>query len=349
MVRNLDGEGAQPATSNGKCLCCHATGGTSAAAARGERFWIGDGVGCESCHGQAEHWLAEHYRWPENFTAAQKTQAGMKDLTDLTERAKVCVACHVGTADGDVNHDLIAAGHPRLNFEFSGFLAIYPRHWPARQEDEARVWAVGQAESAAAALRLLAARADDTRKPWPEFAEYNCYACHKDLTAELPAGRSTPAGSLPWGTWYFALSRELVQPGQGLAQLRKAMQSAASDREAVAQRARELAVVFEGWPAKTPRPTSEWARRLMAELTADAPAKAGIGWDEACQTYLALAALNPYKADGNNRVRDELQKMGAELRGSFEPGFDSPRRFGSVARPHFAEHLKALREALRQD
>src|SRR4051812_33503911 len=55
MVQNLYGAGARPATETTLCLKCHATGDGDTRPARvGPRFYLGDGVGCESCHGPAE-------------------------------------------------------------------------------------------------------------------------------------------------------------------------------------------------------------------------------------------------------------------------------------------------------
>ena len=33
-----------------------------------------------------------------------------------------------------MNHDLVAAGHPRLNFEYASYLAAYPKHWKEPHE-----------------------------------------------------------------------------------------------------------------------------------------------------------------------------------------------------------------------
>src|SRR5207253_2017930 len=96
--------------------------------------------------------------------------------------------CHVGgpSEDGrpprDVDHDLIAAGHPRLEFEFSGSLANLPAHWSekgrnAAPDFPARAWAIGQVASAGAALELLGDRARAAEQQsgrWPEFSEYDC-------------------------------------------------------------------------------------------------------------------------------------------------------------------------------
>src|SRR5262249_33878055 len=133
-------------------------------------------------------------------SVAEKKALGMRPTKDLLERADACAKCHVGAADREVNHDLIAAGHPRLNFEFGTYLANRPKHWQekgdnARTDFEARVWTVGQIASLHAALDLLEARAaaahggkkdapPGERPVWPEFSEYDCFACHHSLRDE---------------------------------------------------------------------------------------------------------------------------------------------------------------------
>src|SRR5262249_29449111 len=131
---------------------------------------------------------------------------------DVLQRARLCADCHVGGPEREVNHDLLAAGHPRLNFEFSSFQAIYPQHWcdrddRARYPDfEARSWAVGQVVSAQTALNLLAYRANNKKAPWPEFAENNCYSCHHDLRGRLGRGQNLDLGPgvLTLNDWYYA-------------------------------------------------------------------------------------------------------------------------------------------------
>src|SRR5207247_8943586 len=90
-----------------------------------------------------------------------------------------------------------------------------------RPDFEARAWLIGQLVSARAALRLLEARAvaaaqaekqlkEDPRAEvklaWPEFAEYDCFACHHGLQPpprwrQLRGFPGRRAGALPWGTW----------------------------------------------------------------------------------------------------------------------------------------------------
>lgn len=234
------------------CLACHSL----AASGKMTAGLFGDGVSCEACHGPAEDWLAEHVteRW-EGLTAEQKGRRGMNDTGDLATRAQLCAGCHVGAAasDGrpprDVNHDLIAAGHPRLNFEFTAYLQNMPPHWdesadrqrrrytaedksPTYDNFEARAWAIGQAATAGAALELLASRAsaaqassddkdDGHRAPWPEFSELACFDCHHDLQdsksrQEKVAQGSGSNGLYDWGTWHYPLMEMLANGRLGV-------------------------------------------------------------------------------------------------------------------------------------
>jgi hypothetical protein len=240
------------ATKAQRCLACHSLsiGGTHAGAAPGASAdaLLADGVGCEACHGPAEKYLAEHTlnRWHKPGDPKFDPSFGMTDTANIAPRAAICAGCHVGQPDAegrpwrDVNHDLIAAGHPRLNFEFSAYIANLPPHWNVKREperfDELHSWIAGQLVSADAALKLLQCRAaaapasqtasDRTFVPgtWPELSEYDCFSCHHDLrgsswrqaysrstAATLPTDRpKPPSGSPGWGTWYFQGPRILA-------------------------------------------------------------------------------------------------------------------------------------------
>src|SRR6476660_5000791 len=99
-----------------------------------------EGVGCEACHGNASSWYGPHTgdTWSAANRPALYQTHGMHKLYDVGERALVCAGCHVGApADEkrgypvprDMNHDMIAAGHPRLNFDFADYQRRLPPHW----------------------------------------------------------------------------------------------------------------------------------------------------------------------------------------------------------------------------
>src|SRR5205809_4444042 len=121
MIEALRDPQALPAERNVLCIKCHVHPSAAAVPAPA-RLRLVDGVACENCHGPAEKWRSPHARpdWKAK-SKEEKIALGMQPLKDLLDRAKACVPCHVGSAAADVNHDLIAAGHPRLNFELASY------------------------------------------------------------------------------------------------------------------------------------------------------------------------------------------------------------------------------------
>ena len=45
----------------------------------------------------------------------------MYDTRDLVQRTEKCLACHLGTQEKFVDHEMIAAGHPDLYFSWTLF------------------------------------------------------------------------------------------------------------------------------------------------------------------------------------------------------------------------------------
>jgi len=323
-----------------------------------------EGVGCESCHGPAERWRTAHYLpdWAQK-SDSEKEALGMRPTKDLVARAKLCAECHIGTARYEVNHDLIAAGHPRLNFEFSAYLANMPSHWReqganARADFPARSWAVGQVISARAALELLEARARSardakTQKPWPEFAEYDCFACHHDLRDDTERqksvfGKRTP-GSYPWGTWYYTLLPEIArqQPNaarakvtDSLRELQALMARPYPDPVAVANLARTTHAQLDHCVKAADAPLSRASlESLLSGFSHDKFRSEATDWDGCTQLYLAIVPL--YQASQGMRGLPENGEVLAELAGlrsklQFHSGFNSPGNF------HSQDFLKEL-------
>ena len=113
-----------------KCLVCHALNVRSDQ--RAQTFQsIDDGVSCESCHGPAVGWLGQHTL--KNWSHEQSLNLGMYDTRDLSKRTARCLTCHLGTPEKEVDHIMIAAGHPDLTFELESFSSVMPRHWRPAQ------------------------------------------------------------------------------------------------------------------------------------------------------------------------------------------------------------------------
>lgn len=356
-----------PAQENPRCLACHVTTGTLAASpavAGAERDF---GVGCESCHGPASKWLDNHTSktWHDK-QVAEKRAYGMTPPGEWRDFARRCTGCHVGApADGttaplrDVNHDLIAAGHPRLTFELSVYLANMPRHWSqlvtASQPNDAGLWALGQLASAEAGLALLADRAAgaDKGRPWPELSEYDCFACHHDLTQPdwRQSAHADRPGSLRWGDWQFTMVQLLAAKEPALE--RALAPGLTSVREQMHQPYSEAAKI-SGVAGETARALT----RFLAEVRLDFDTKrvrqlSGSvleegtrlrSWDSVEQCYLALAAFNQVQRDqAAAKVLDDMAQLlafPAEL-----AVFNSPKRFNPT---EFAKRVRLLQTLPRQ-
>jgi hypothetical protein len=220
-----------------RCISCHLTATPADIASNSplDQRLVGEGVSCESCHGPAGAWGDAHvlktWEGPSRFEAA----TGMLDTESMLGRAEGCVRCHVGsrTADGivrDMNHDLIAAGHPALRFDLETYNENMPHHWDESSEVEKlfnassiKLRSVGRSVALAAAAKLSSERAAASKStrvseltaPWPELGEFDCFACHQTLRAlhyrdpmksDGKAKLSLSNGLPLWNSWFTALA-----------------------------------------------------------------------------------------------------------------------------------------------
>lgn len=348
LDRLAGGDADRRAKALTNCLACHATQVTAPSA--GEPFF--EAVGCEACHGPAEGYRERHYQ--RGWNAELATQFGMANTDNLTVRAAQCATCHIGAPDREVNHDLIAAGHPALKFEMAAYYDLLPKHWNDRRERattpsfEVQLWKAGQQATRAAALELLEARlaratvleagneahaalSHPVAPVWPELAEYDCFACHHDLTGKARLWDADRGPALPrWNPWYFP-----DRSDETLAPLASAMSDAL--RGSVA-------------PAQAEARTARQAIERMPAAAFD-PEQAAQQWDQAVQAYLLLAArhraLQDEAARGargpvDRQLAADLRKLRSLL--AFPDGYDSPRSSASPAR--LAELLESLQQRL---
>jgi hypothetical protein len=154
-------------------------------------------VGCEACHGPGEKWLDSHFQGPLSLRQAID-RFGLVDSKPLLTRARMCAVCHVGASDRDMNHDIIAAGHPALYFDMAAYHESYPKHWresePTSSTFRAQLWVAGQIAKADAEFELMVARASGhlPQSVWPEFAQYQCTSCHRSLDSLPPVLATIP-------------------------------------------------------------------------------------------------------------------------------------------------------------
>ncbi len=278
-------DGPADAAVESRCAKCHNP------SEKGTGVFSSRGIDCESCHGPAKDWIAVHYE--RDVTRQRLVELGMTDTKDLVVRAKLCAGCHVGDGERDMNHDMIAAGHPPLRFELSAYHdLIRQKHWPAAErvrmpEFKANLWAAGQAAALLATLDLVASRASraatgDKLTPWPELAEYDCFACHQRLRPASGFSSVALKGDRPgvpgWQPWNLALSRSKF------AELSREMSgSLVTD----ALKVRELAMAARG---ETTFPESVAPRGILALVT---PAiRDDASWAARCQQLLALRAID---------------------------------------------------------
>jgi hypothetical protein len=245
-----------------KCLACHSL---SVAPEQKARDFDLEGVSCESCHGPASAWLVPHTL--KGATTEKSVALGMFDIRDPANRSEKCLSCHLGTAEHDVDHRMIAAGHPDLVFELDSYSAIEPAHWkPAADPYHGvRLWAVGQAIQLRESLKKLARHTQGGS--WPEFSDYDCFSCHHSLTRPESSWRQERGyehrapGSPAWETAHYTVFRILA----------KEVDSAASQElEGQINRVYEAASDWNGSRndiSERALAASETANRLVTEIS----------------------------------------------------------------------------------
>jgi Cytochrome c554 and c-prime len=319
-----------------QCLACHAVDADKLFHGENLGKMPSEGVGCDGCHGPSGKWLGEHYTasWKALTDRQKLDRYGFVPLKDYVTRAMSCAGCHVGEAGREVNHDLIAAGHPRLAFEYTRyhFADRYTQHWRepvANPTFELRTWYVGQVATLRAAVALLAARADravsdPAHHPWPELSEGSCYSCHRGIAKSPRAGgvlAPRPTGSLPWQTWYAGLADLLPKvhpqflpgtPTPSLAafgKLKELMGKPVVDPAAAAAAAKAAGAELDAWLVAVqdaqatgkftdPDPTALAAALASSALNDAGTAPRDPDWDYLAEHYLGLAAA--YHAAGGS-------------------------------------------------
>ncbi|MFL5244935.1 MAG: multiheme c-type cytochrome [Gemmataceae bacterium] len=388
MAKNL---GIKTAHEDARCLACHTIPATVYSGQWGEVAFDArsvnlrrDGIGCESCHGIAEEsWLRPHTTTAFKNSTARKGEYdkyGMTWLNDLATRAQTCAGCHVGApADPtnniplrDVDHDLIAAGHPRLNFEFSTYLANMPPHWVEKDRNkpesanlrkdleplfEAHVWEVGQVETTRASLELLRYHAGQDssgaypHKQWPEFAEHDCFACHHDLLSKSwrveakDYYKNRKPGAPPISPWNLSLPlRKLLADAKSLETVREEMSTSLPDRTKVANAAKVAEAALMLNPSKNAKDLKQQMAKVIPATDEELNR---LTWDDAAQIYYALTELGLAQNAPDAAFNKHLKELGDNL--SFTHSHDSvrddsPRNF---RRPP-SDSGEKVREALKK-
>ena len=392
QLRPLEGRAKQFDAVWANCLACHETNShllmlsektvlaktvLPSGTATHPALPAAEGVSCESCHGDARDWRHRH---SSSDRADWKALGhdGQRDLgyiagANVAAHAQRCAMCHVGSSGGDVNHDLIAAGHPALRFEYVWYLSRLPRHWkpgrraaierglgqPAGQDhaiglaDPTRDWLIGQLVTAVASLEQLERRAGDavSHGSSPEFAEYNCSACHHELNGNtwrlergIPGLAAVgPARShlaVPWGNWNLELipimadqfgSPTSQDVSTAFGRLRDAFRvrpvPADSDVISRSKTAREK---LESWLTEVSKLPDGDAARMLQQLGRSHPERLIASWDQTATVLLGFAALHRSAP----HIPEPLQTAMNRVRLPDAPiVIDSPRDFRSGRDP----------------
>lgn len=325
------------------CEGCHGPAGRAPGGPNGEGWYV--------AHAAKEPW---RFLSPE----VKLETYGFQDVRSPAARAKLCLSCHLGdAAEGKiVTHEMYAAGHPPLPpFEIETFLNQMPPHWrdleekpsAVRQEflqrtgaefdpdslDQTRDMLIGAILSLSENVRLTVdlaegATASFAAAPWPELAQFDCFACHHDLRNDgwrQRRGWAGPPGRPALREWPHALARiaiEALADDQGelegeLAQIRDALhQQPFGVRSRLVEHGRGLVQSAEALASKLAgaslsRSDGERIRRAIA----DAAATQVVDYDSARQLIWAFRVVDGELED--RRADDEIAQILASLDDEF--------------------------------
>jgi len=354
-----------PAEKAQRCLVCHALDVTPAEHDR--EFELSDGVSCESCHGPASKWLGPHIHATASQDAwltqhREMVRLGLVDNQDLAARSERCLGCHLGAPGLNVDHDLIAAGHPDLTFELDSFTAVEPIHWVEKDQATgaanpamfgARAWAVGQAVQLEMSMRRLQRHAKEGQ--WPEFSEMDCITCHHALTGPQSwrqkegYGDHLP-GRPPYNLSRYALFQHFandVDPGLNtelnaeVHAVALLITSMSSDRAAVVAAASSAADTAHEMVQKMEHANYDRARtqRLLVAITADADHIAADGERTAEQATMTVDSL--YIAEARDAGKN------AATREAIDGLFKLVNNPSAYNAPQFAAQMKRVRATLQ--
>jgi hypothetical protein len=343
-----------------KCLVCHAL--SVPANERGTQFDIAEGVSCESCHGPASKWLGPHVQ--ADAKHADMVKLGLVDNKDLAVRSDRCLTCHLGAPGLEVDHEMLAAGHPDLTFELDSFSSIEPPHWVEKAPDAkdpmndkllgVRIWSIGQATQLEESLTRLARHA---RGPvWPEYTEMDCFTCHHSLTKPEDSWRQAAGygshrpGNPPYNPSRYVVFRHLARSAdpEAAKELETTMTEISAlvaelqpDRTVLAAKC-DRGAQLAGELARTMRNTTydrAQAQQLMREIANDSDGISFEGERSAEQAAMALDSL--YLSYAN------LGAPNSELKGDIDQMYrllDNPSAYSA---PKFAAQMKKTSAAIR--
>lgn len=356
---------------NAKCISCHSNENVS----ESQRVL---GADCQVCHGSADAWGSEHYssEW-KSLGKSRFDGTDRVNMESIAGRTKVCASCHVGELDRkksqgsgldrEVDHRLMAAGHPPMYFEFESYFRRYPVHWETQDEPVSlgsklgmERWRVGKITTAIAKLKLLSARAErSTSKStqaadWPELTEYTCTNCHHSL--EQPNWRrsrnSNPTALANWDDWTVSQldcavrDQSIDELNSHLARLKKSVEYSTPDPTQVAMIAASLKKWLEMELDHVSSPSENSEEMMVLKLKSRMASVDRLqNWESATQWYLATRVLSEgigilgSKAPVSFVKEDPFVNTGTWLPTASNE-FDSPMNFDPDMLNDYSNELK---------
>jgi hypothetical protein len=304
------------------------------------------GVSCQACHGPASHWLSTH-----DWQTFDRKTPGFIDTKPLARRAATCMPCHVGPAAGSdgtlqaVDHDLIAAGHPRLAFDFFAYFESLPAHWDRHRDQEKHsgfyhfaLWRAGHEAQVAQEAHLAQWLASATRSPAaeevavPEFSTIDCQACHHSLVHPVPR----PPAAMLWRPRVVGLSlTESLEAGTPSLGDRLEAAAKALENVATEELTFDTACRMYGLVRAVAADLPTRAGSIDDGRPTNLPGEAQVGVDSALAS--SLAAAGAYL--GRESFPEEVWRLGGPTL------YDGPTRFTPAA---WSRHRDALAAGLRQ-
>ena len=301
---------------NAKCVSCHSNENVPEA----QRVL---GVDCQVCHGSSDAWGSQHYssEWKalgsERFDNSQ-----MLNAESSVSRAKICSSCHIGELDRtsglrvrldrEVDHRMMAAGHPPLYFDFEDYSRRYPVHWDTSDESTGlgstkglERWRTGKITSAITRLNQLSIRAErstrqtDKTGDWPELTEYSCTNCHHSLYQ--PYGRRAYGTNAiaDWDDWCISqLDCAIREPfvnelNAHVGRMKNQMEQISPDPRAVLQTAKSMRQLLERELSHASSSNENNVEFMLKKLKSRVENVSEIrNWESATQWYIATRVLS---------------------------------------------------------
>ena len=294
-----------------KCVSCHAS-------ENAPETQLALGADCQVCHGSVDAWGSQHYS--SEWKALGKSRfddTKMFNVESLVSRAQVCSSCHIGELnrrgrlDREVDHTLMAAGHPPMHFDFESFSRRYPVHWDTKDE---RVgigssmglerWRIGKITSAITRLKLLVARAERatsqsaTMHDWPELTEYSCSSCHHALVQPSWRLSSRVISIANWDDWNISQldssirDQSVVELKAQITSLKSHIERVAPDPKSVAISAESLRLWLESELKQVSSARENSVEIILLKLQAQVETFPKFrNWESASQWYIATRVL----------------------------------------------------------